>query len=231
VSEQPDIMKIPTTATWSDVASRILGRVDALTGSDALHLRFGIDETELTQVRVERADDGAVTMTGEAPGAMPVVLTWPGDAGVDEAGRASLIARAVVTHVESLAAFPDDDREWPMRGAARVELVTAEKRTAPQDARRHDFADHRTGAEIDAFLHYVSLIPLRRGLTDAYVEQHYPGRTWHGLVLILQAAGIFVGRGPNSPRCFPGVATVWFTDAMKWAVEWEDGWVSMSTLA
>jgi hypothetical protein len=39
-------------------------------------------------------------------------------------------------------------------------------------------------------LHYVHYIPVDRGITDACVDKNYPGRTWQGLVMVLEAAGI-----------------------------------------
>ena len=88
---------------------------------------------------------------------------------------------------------------------------------------------HCHAAELARFLHHIHWIPQSRGITDAFVDEHFPGRTWQGLLLVLEAAGIFVGRGGSPPRLMPTVGMLHFTDAMHWAVQWEDGVVTASS--
>lgn len=40
------------------------------------------------------------------------------------------------------------------------------------------FREHRTREELNSLLHYGHIIPVSKGWTRAYVEDHYPGWTW-----------------------------------------------------
>jgi hypothetical protein len=134
-----------------------------------------------------------------------------------------------VREVSSVAEFPSESDDvgggWRMRGSLDIREIGAAA-TPPAVTSFEEFAEHRTAEELARFLRHIHWIPQSRGITDAFVDKHFPGRTWQGLVLVLKAAGIFVGRGGSPPRLMPTVAMLHFTDATRWAVEWEDGVVT-----
>jgi hypothetical protein len=137
----------------------------------------------------------------------------------------------VMREAESAAKFPSESDEvgggWRMRGALDIREIRPRATPLPVNS-FEDLAEHRTAEELARFLHHIHWIPQSRGITDAFVDEHFPGRTWQGLVLILKAAGIFVGRGGSPPRLMPTVAMLHFTDATQWTVQWEDGVVTAS---
>jgi hypothetical protein len=137
----------------------------------------------------------------------------------------------VAREAELGARFPSETDDvgggWRMRGALDIREIRAGEVLAAVSS-FEEFAEHRTAEELARFLHHIHWIPQSRGTTDAFVDEHFPGRTWQGLVLILTAASIFVGRGGSPPRLMPTVAMLHFTDATRWAVEWEDGVVTAS---
>lgn len=87
---------------------------------------------------------------------------------------------------------------------------------------RHRYALTRTREELNDLLRFGHIIPVSRGWTRAYVDEHYPGWTWNGLVGVLRAAGVLVDRGGSPPCCAPGVRAVWFDSEDGWLVEWEN---------
>lgn len=123
--------------------------------------------------------------------------------------------------VEAVAQLPDFPIEkdalrggWEMRGALNIRELPADMtELAPRSF--EEFAEHRTADELARFVHYLHWIPQGRGITDAFVDEHYPGRTWQGLVLVLTAAGILVSRGGSPPSLMPTVAMLHFTDATR----------------
>lgn len=137
---------------------------------------------------------------------------------------------AAVAHLSGLAFTSDaSGGGWERRGALSIRVSSADA-GLPAGRSFEVFAEHRTAAELARFLHHIHWIPQSRGITDAFVDKCFPGRTWQGLVLVLQAANVFVGRGGSPPSLMPTVTTVHFTDAARWAVEWEDGAVTASPL-
>jgi hypothetical protein len=145
--------------------------------------------------------------------------------------HASADVHRVAHEVSSVMEFPSESDEvgggWRMRGALDIREIRAGG-TPSAGTSFEEFAEHRSADELARFLHHIHWIPQSRGITDAFVDKHFPGRTWQGLVLVLKAAGIFVGRGGSPPRLMPTVAMLHFTDATQWAVEWEDGDVTAS---
>jgi hypothetical protein len=96
------------------------------------------------------------------------------------------------------------------------------------DAAWNESAIHCTGPEVDALFHYGHIIPISRGFTRKFLDEHFPGWDWNGLVAVLKAADVFVDRGGSPPQCRPGVTAIHFTDADNWAVEWFDGSLTSS---
>lgn len=140
-------------------------------------------------------------------------------------------AREAVDVVAQLPDFPIEKgvfrESWELRGALAIrEIPMGASCRATRSVEQ--FAEHRSANELARLLHHIHWVPQSRGLTDAFVDEHYPRRTWQGLVLVLTAAGIMVGRGGSPPSLMPTVAVMHFTDATKWAVEWEDGIVTSS---
>lgn len=92
-----------------------------------------------------------------------------------------------------------------------------------------EYAEHRTGAAMQRLLHHGHWIPVLRGYTAAYVAKHFPGWSWNGLLAVCRAADIIDPRsGGGGPlRCNPRVRAVHFTNERAFAVEWNDGTVSV----
>jgi len=92
------------------------------------------------------------------------------------------------------------------------------------DQRWQQFAEHRTGREVHDLLQYGHIIPVRRGVTTAYVEQHFPGWTWNELMDIWRAAGIVhPSRHGGPPGADSRVRMIHFSSPTAFAVEWADG--------
>ena len=93
----------------------------------------------------------------------------------------------------------------------------------------NEYAEHRTGVDIQNLLHYGHIIPVRRGLTQNYVAEHFPGWTWNELMAVWQAAGIEVRSDAGGPpSCDERVKAVHFNGPGYFAVEWSDGTVTTS---
>jgi len=197
----PYIFRIPSSLSWEGARARLLARADGLRAGDALDARFFADAHLIGRATIRSAAD------------------------VDRAARL----------VEAAAEFPAESDEvgggWRMRGALDIRDVRGMRpeATSRTEIAFEEFAEHRTAAELARFLHHIHWIPQSRGITDAFVDEHFPGRTWQGLLLVLEAAGIFVGRGGSPPRLMPTVEMLHFTDAIRWAVQWEDGVVTASS--
>jgi hypothetical protein len=66
------------------------------------------------------------------------------------------------------------------------------------------------------------------GLHGRAYAEHFPGWSWNELLAVCKAAGIVAGSGTGAPlRCDPRVRVFHFTDARKFAVEWNDGTVTV----
>ena len=85
------------------------------------------------------------------------------------------------------------------------------------------FKQRRTREELNALLHYGHIIPVSKGWTRAYVNEHFPGWTWNELVRIVRVAGILVSKGGSPPRCDERVQELHFDSENAWLVEWTDG--------
>lgn len=197
----PHIFRLPTALDWPETEARLLSKVDALAPDETLVARFFVDDVQLAHIDI----------------------TTPTDAGA-----ATSIARETRRRITSDPAYRGP-RDWAFHGAADLRtmptaLVSPDRiGQAAGSAALSPYDDHRTRADLARMLHYVHYIPVGRGITDAYVDKNYSGRTWQGLVMVLKAAGIFVGRGSMPPACLPTVRALHFTDATRWCVEWEDG--------
>lgn len=81
------------------------------------------------------------------------------------------------------------------------------------------YADARTREQLNELPRYGHIIPISKGLSDRYVEEHYRGWTWNALVQVLSAAGVFVGRGGSPPCCDDLVIRVRFDNDGAGGVE------------
>ena len=93
------------------------------------------------------------------------------------------------------------------------------------------YREVRTREQLNQLLHYGHIIPISRGFTDDYVDEHYPGWTWNALVRVLTAADVYVGQGGSPPRCDDRVVRVHFDSHEAWLVEWEDGRITQGPAA
>lgn len=91
------------------------------------------------------------------------------------------------------------------------------------------YTEHRTGAEIDRLLHHGHWIPVTKGFTQRYVDEHFPGWSWNDLMAIWRAAGIVVRPAGGAPlQCDERVAAMHFSGPGNWLIEWRDGAVTTS---
>ena len=85
------------------------------------------------------------------------------------------------------------------------------------------FREHLTLEQCKALLRYGHVIPISRGYTTAYVDEHFPGWTWNQLIRVFIAAGIYINRGGAPPTCDDRVRTFHFSSPIDFHVEWIDG--------
>lgn len=143
-------------------------------------------------------------------------LTVPASTALETGGAASL--------AEAVKEMIVNDRKVELRD----EVDSSRWQESVANSR---FAVARTRADLNALLHYGHFIPVSRGLTAKYVDEHFPGWTWNGLTAVLNAAGVFIGGGAGTPYCDPAVGAVHFDNTESWLVEWEDGNVTNSSRA
>lgn len=92
-----------------------------------------------------------------------------------------------------------------------------------------EYVEHRSGVEMQQLLHHGHWIPVLRGYTAAHVAEHFPGWSWNDLLAVCKTAGIVVEVAAGAPLCCdPDVSALHFIDAQKFAVEWNDGTVTVS---
>ena len=80
------------------------------------------------------------------------------------------------------------------------------------------FGTHLTAEQVGAILHHGHWIPVNKGITRRFLEQHHPGWTLAALAAVFTAAGIRSGN-----QCRKGVAMIHFDRPDHWLVEWIDG--------
>ncbi|ACZ30635.1 hypothetical protein Xcel_1610 [Xylanimonas cellulosilytica DSM 15894] len=89
-----------------------------------------------------------------------------------------------------------------------------------------EYAEHRSRHDLDRLLRHGHVIPVRRGVTAAYVAKHFPGWTWNELMGVWHAAGVVVSQGGSPPRCDDNVVAIHFDGPDSFLVEWTDGTVT-----
>ncbi|WP_146079270.1 MULTISPECIES: hypothetical protein [unclassified Rathayibacter] len=89
-------------------------------------------------------------------------------------------ARRAVEAVAQLPGIPTETDAlrggWGMRGALDIRELPADA-TGQAPRSLEEFAEHRAADELARFLHLLHWIPQSRGITDAFVAEHYPART------------------------------------------------------
>ncbi|GAA1210810.1 hypothetical protein [Rhodoglobus aureus] len=225
------IFKIPASATWDTITAGLLARVDALEFGHLIELGFTVGNREVAWVTVYRSADDVVLASGpHGPYESPNRQSWSWDA-VDEPeqpARSTLIASTVTTFLRSLDDIPSDEQSLSLDGTVHFRVATPASGFVNREPQWDSYAQHRTGAQLDKLLHYGHFIPMGKGYTQQHVEENFPGWTWSGLLEVLKAADVFVGRGGTPPRCQPTVKAIHFTDARTWAVEWLSGEITRS---
>lgn len=174
-----------------------------------------------------RAEPAETAPAETAPGETNPAETAAEARNERELERARQVARTVLDYVRTLDGVPSPD-QFLFEGAAQFRTWSPESESPAPDYDWERFVEHRTGAQIDALLHYGHSNPMSRGLTKEHVDEHFPGWTWGTLLDVLKAADVFIGRGGAPPRCRPTVKAIHFTDPRRWAVEWLDGTVTAS---
>lgn len=129
--------------------------------------------------------------------------------------------REVDTARESLLALKREVVERQRRGEADAVLWQESIAASAFDQARSRHA-------LDELLHYGHFIPLRHGLTRAYVEKNYPGWSWNELIELLTSADVVRGPAGSPPRCRSSVGAVHFSHDGSWLVEWQGGRVTAS---
>jgi hypothetical protein len=225
------ILKIPASATWDTIAAGLLSRLDALEPGHLIELGFTVSDREVGWVTIYRSAAGVVTASGpcglyESPGRS--TWRWQPVEERKQPERSSLISQTVVAFLKSLDGIPENQEPVSFNGAAHFRVATPTSGFVNREPRWDSYREHRTGAQLDHLLHYGHSIPMGRGHTKKYVEDHFPGWTWSGLLEVLKGADVFVGRAGSPPRCHPTVKAIHFTDARNWAVEWLSGEITRS---
>jgi hypothetical protein len=93
--------------------------------------------------------------------------------------------------------------------------------TTDRDVSR--FREHLTLDECKRLLGFSHWIPVNRGHSERFVEEHYPGWTFNKLVRVFVAAGIYVNRGGAPATCDDRVVSFHFSSSTDYHVEWIDG--------
>jgi len=225
------IFKIPTAATWDTIAAGLLARLDALALGHLIELGFTVDHREVGWVTIYRSAADVVTASGPCgPYESPGRSTWRRQSVEErkQSARSSLISQTVVAFLKSLDGIPENQEPVSFNGAAHFRVATPTSGFVNRESQWDSYREHRTGVQLDQLLHYGHSIPMGRGHTHKYVEEHFPGWTWSGLLEVLKAAEVFVGRAGSPPRCHPTVKAIHFTNARTWAVEWLSGEITRS---
>lgn len=93
------------------------------------------------------------------------------------------------------------------------------------------YAHHLDPDDLRKLFHHGHWIPVRRGITTAFVDQHYPGWSWNGLMDLLEGAGVAHRRGPGlvHPPYWPDrlVASVHVNTPDDFCIVWIDGSVTV----
>lgn len=234
----PQIFRIPSTRGWDDVAIGFLARVEALPLDCVLDVRIADRHREVAWVSIYRSSDDTITASGpHGPYTTRGQTAWTWHPAASdpaeslnqrEIERTEHIARSILDFVASIDGVPDAD-EFGMKAAAHFRTWSPHSGPAPAAYNWDGYAEHRTGLQINSFLHYLHFIPMGNGLTKKHVDRYFPGWTSELLVETLKAADVFVGRGGSPPHCRPTVKAIRFTGPRHWAVEWLDGTVTTST--
>lgn len=121
--------------------------------------------------------------------------------------------------------LPEPDREVPnvdqndlSVGADSVVSAEDTGPNAPGCASFENFAERRTGEEIVALLGYGHPIPVGRGWTRQYVEEHFPGWTWNSLMEVWREA--LPGARINAMReTADRIEMIHFSGPTSWVIE------------
>lgn len=89
---------------------------------------------------------------------------------------------------------------------------------------------HLTAPDLRDLARHGHVIPISRGFTQAFLDEHYPGWTWNRIIVALTKAGV-MQTVEGMPAIHPGVVTVHLVDAADPAadgpdaccVEWRTG--------
>lgn len=93
------------------------------------------------------------------------------------------------------------------------------------------YAHHLDPDDLRKLFHHGHWIPVRRGITQAYVERHYPGWSWNTLTAVLEGAGVAhrLGERNMHPHCVPDrfVESVHLNSRDDVCIVWIDGSVTV----
>jgi len=225
------VFPIPASPSWQSTRVGLVARLDAQEPGQLIELGLTIGHSEVAWVTIYRSIDDVITASGPCgPYESANHSTWSWGA-VDEAeqpARSTRIAQTVVAFLRSLDGIPENHELAQLNGVAHFRVATPMSGFVNREPRWDSYREHRTGAQIDHLLHYGHSIPMARGHTLKYVDEHFPGWTWSDLLEVLKAAGVLVGRAGAPPRCHPTVKAIHFTDSPTWAVEWLSGEITRS---
>lgn len=92
-----------------------------------------------------------------------------------------------------------------------------------------DYRESCSRDELARLLHHGHWIPVTRGLTQRYVDEHFPGWTWNGLLDVWEAAGVVHRReGAQHPTLIVDclLDRIHFDGPEDFTVVWIDGSVT-----
>lgn len=82
-----------------------------------------------------------------------------------------------------------------------------------------------TRAQLNRLLHHGHPIPVTRGITKRFIDEHYPSWSWNSLTQVLKEMGVV--RGDTPPHSDPGVGAVHLDGSGSWMIQWEDGHIDV----
>lgn len=93
------------------------------------------------------------------------------------------------------------------------------------------YAHHLDPDDLRKLFHHGHWIPVLRGITQAYVERHYPGWSWNALTAVLEEAGVAHRLGTRNmhPHFVPDrfVESVHLNSPDDLCIVWIDGSVTV----
>jgi hypothetical protein len=79
-----------------------------------------------------------------------------------------------------------------------------------------------TRYDVDRILHYTHPIPNMRGLTQPFLDRHYPGGTLQKFMAVFREANILLPGGSVGGRCHWKLKHLYYSSRTVFYVQWDD---------